>query len=120
MPSHPASATWTLAVADIGGVPPALLEDVGRLEALFDSALGDAMDWVRHEYSPRGASLVGISSRLRVAVHTWPESAACTVDVWSAADSEVNVARLVEVVGWCARSATARDVSAHASNDAAE
>jgi len=76
---------WHLATVDLGGLPGSLLSDAARLERTLGRAFADiAVVWFHHEFSPAGVSMTGASRAARVAVHTWPETGAATVDVWCA------------------------------------
>jgi len=53
--------------------------------------------WRVHRFEPRGASLVGVAPRGRVIVHTWPERAAMTIDLYGeTADVEAALAATVD------------------------
>ena len=79
------SHAWSLATADLSGA---------RLDAVDGAAIARSLDrtlgarigaiaWRTHRYEPRGASLVGVAERGRVIVHTWPEHAALTIDLYA-------------------------------------
>lgn len=69
---------------DLADVPHGLFDDE-RLERALRSALGPRAGgavWVRHRFAPRGLSLVGIGLGVRVALHTWPERRALSLDMY--------------------------------------
>lgn len=73
-----------LLVRDLGNVPLHLLDEE-RVERALRDALGvraASAVWVRHRFLPRGLSLVGVASTIRVALHTWPERRALSFDVY--------------------------------------
>jgi S-adenosylmethionine/arginine decarboxylase-like enzyme len=99
VPRPPVSA-WRLATVELAGIPPQLLEDAQGLERVLERAFGvGPIAWARHEFVPRGASVTGSAARLRVALHTWPESGVSTLDVWSADDAETLLRKVVAALG---------------------
>lgn len=93
--ARPPSPFWHSATADLRGLDPALLQGAGRLEELLGRVLGAPhVAWSRHEFSPQGVSVVGVSPHVRVVLHTWPESGASTLDVWSADENPVSIVEL--------------------------
>jgi len=94
-PKSPASRAsrpgggFGLSVADLGGLSATLLDDVATLEAALGRGLGglaQGMSFRRHEFEPRGLSLIGTTARARVVVHTWPERGALTIDLYADTD----------------------------------
>jgi len=51
-----------------------------------------------HAFEPHGDSVAVLGDRCRVVLHTWPEHALVTVDVY--ADRPASLAPLVQVLGW--------------------
>jgi S-adenosylmethionine decarboxylase len=95
------SQRWRLLTADLSGIAPERLNDPAALEAVLTRCLLQVLGhaprhWVCHRFDPQGVSLVGSAARLRVAVHTWPELRAATMDLWS------DRAGLTEAVERCA------------------
>jgi S-adenosylmethionine decarboxylase len=95
------SHRWRLLTADLSGIAPERLNDPAALEAVLTRCLLQVLGhaptrWVCHRFDPQGVSLVGSAARVRVAVHTWPELRAATMDVWS------DRAALTEAVERCA------------------
>jgi S-adenosylmethionine/arginine decarboxylase-like enzyme len=77
--------TWSLVTADLSGAPLDVVDgdDVARiLERTLASRIGP-IAWRVHRFEPRGTSLVGVAVRGRVIVHTWPERAALTIDLYA-------------------------------------
>ena len=76
-----------LLVQDVADLPPSVFDDV-RLERALSLALAGHADgamWIRHNFAPSGLSLVGVSARCRVALHTWPERHALSLDLYGTA-----------------------------------
>ncbi len=88
-----AFSTWRLATADLDGFPGLFLADALRLRRVLDRALGGAVEWSHHEFSPVGVSMTGTADTMRIVVHTWPESGASTIDVWCACADPAVVAQ---------------------------
>ena len=83
--SSPSARAWSLVTADLSGAPldAADGEFVARaLDRALASRIGP-ISWRVHRFEPRGASLVGVAPRGRVIVHTWPERAALTIDLYA-------------------------------------
>lgn len=77
--------SWSLVTADLSGAPLDMVdsEDIaGVLDRTLESRIG-AIAWRIHRFEPRGASLVGTAARGRLIVHTWPERAALTIDLYA-------------------------------------
>jgi S-adenosylmethionine/arginine decarboxylase-like enzyme len=93
------SKSWRLSTADLVGVATQLFDDVAVLEATLRRALGAASDGMifhAHRFSPCGLSLVGTGARIRLVLHTWPENAAATIDLYAPdAESEALLGRCV-------------------------
>ncbi|HVW28680.1 MAG TPA: S-adenosylmethionine decarboxylase [Polyangiaceae bacterium] len=108
------SRAWSLATADLEGAPlDAVDGDViaRSLERTLTACIGP-IAWGVHRFEPRGASLVGVAPRGRVIVHTWPEHAALTVDLYAeharaeaalAASADALMAELTRVQSRCGR-----------------
>lgn len=78
-------------LAELTGVPPAVLDDVAGLRAALHDALAAAGAQVRQVvaevFTPRGATVVALLAESHAAVHTWPEHAAAHVDVFTCGDA---------------------------------
>jgi S-adenosylmethionine/arginine decarboxylase-like enzyme len=52
------------------------------------SVLGTgASGWMEHRFEPQGVSIAAFGRRFRLAIHTWPERGAATVDLASDVES---------------------------------
>ena len=88
--------TWCLVTVDVDGASARLLGDEREMLAALSRVLGDAaggLAWVTHRFQPHGLSLLGAGPRLRVAVHTWPERHAATIDLYGAVPELTQLAR---------------------------
>ena len=77
--------SWSLVTADLSGtrLGAADGDDVARvLDRTLACRIGP-IAWRVHRFEPRGASLVGVAERGRVIVHTWPERAQMTIDLYA-------------------------------------
>jgi S-adenosylmethionine/arginine decarboxylase-like enzyme len=89
-PREPASPggcdAWRLVAADVTGVPAGLLDEVERLQLALETGLGESaegMRWLSHRFTPRGVSVVGTAARVRIVLHTWPETSRATLDLYA-------------------------------------
>jgi len=87
-PMEPASkGEPRLLVQDLADLPPPVFDEA-HLERALSLGLADHAAgalWIRHSFAPSGLSLVGVTARCRVALHTWPERQALSLDLYGTA-----------------------------------
>ncbi|OSY41472.1 spermidine synthase [Pseudonocardia autotrophica] len=93
-------------LAELGGIAPAVLDDVDRLRSDLAAALTESGAQVRQivteRFEPQGATVVAVLAESHASIHTWPEHGGMHVDVFTcgeSADPVAAVRRLAERVG---------------------
>ncbi|MEV1290793.1 adenosylmethionine decarboxylase [Pseudonocardia sp. NPDC049635] len=93
-------------LAELGGIAPAVLDDVDRLRGDLAAALTESGAQVRQivteRFEPQGATVVAVLAESHASIHTWPEHGGMHVDVFTcgeSADPVAAVQRLAEKVG---------------------
>lgn len=70
---------------------PKILTDVGAIEDIFVGAAKKAgahiVDVVFHTFNPHGVSGVVVIQESHLAIHTWPEHAFASVDIYTCGNS---------------------------------
>lgn len=93
-------------LAELRGVPPAVLNDASKLSEALRSALVAAGAQVRQlvseAFTPHGVTVVAVLAESHASVHTWPEHAQAFVDVFTCgegSDPEAAVRMLGDALG---------------------
>ncbi|OLL72164.1 Spermidine synthase [Pseudonocardia sp. Ae168_Ps1] len=83
-------------LAELGGIAPAVLDDVDRLRTELAGALTEAGAQVRQivteRFEPQGATVVAVLAESHASIHTWPEHGGMHVDVFTCGESADPVA----------------------------
>lgn len=83
---------------DLAGCDPRRLDEMDHVERVVMTACErlrvEVVRTARHHFAPQGVSVVAILAESHLAVHTWPEHRAATVDVFTCGSVDP-----VEVVG---------------------
>ncbi|GAA1831746.1 hypothetical protein GCM10009836_07170 [Pseudonocardia ailaonensis] len=78
-------------LAELGGLPAALLDDSAALEKALRAALTGAGATVRQvvaeRFAPQGVTVVAVLAESHASIHTWPELGSAYVDVFTCGDS---------------------------------
>ena len=97
------SMGWSLHTADLRQLEPSWLDDESALRELLyrtvqHEGLHPGMS-LFHHFTPQGVSATIVSAGLRIALHSWPEHRAATLDVWCRGlDGSAIIARLSSVL----------------------
>ena len=88
-------------LAELGGIEPAVLDDVEHLRDDLAEALTEAGAQVRQivteRFEPQGATVVAVLAESHASIHTWPEHGGMHVDVFTCGDSADPVAAVQQL-----------------------
>ena len=95
---------WLLSM-EVESDDPRCLDEPSHVEAIADGIASllhfAVIGELRHEFEPQGFSLMRFGNAARVAIHTWPEAQAATIDIWLA-PSAAGRCRRDELGAWLA------------------
>lgn len=78
-------------LAELTGCDAAVLDDLDRLQEIFNAAAGVAgatiVNTTSHRFAPHGVSVVVVISESHISVHTWPEYGYASVDFYTCGDA---------------------------------
>jgi S-adenosylmethionine decarboxylase len=90
VPEPTTGIRWRVLRSDLSDLDASSLDDpryVRRAAERVLSVLGTgASGWMEHRFEPQGVSVAAYGRRFRLAIHTWPERGAATVDLASDVD----------------------------------
>jgi S-adenosylmethionine decarboxylase len=77
-------------LAELGGVDPLLLDDVGFLRSVLRDALTEAgatvCGMLDHRFAPQGVTVLAMLAESHASIHTYPELGAVFIDVFTCGD----------------------------------
>lgn len=83
-------------VADLYGVDPELLDSVDELRRIAIEACVTAratiLNVCAHHFEPYGVTVLVLLGESHFAIHTWPEHAAASVDLFTCGNTDVDAA----------------------------
>ncbi len=78
-------------VAELTGCNPAVLDDLDKLQEIFQTAAviagATVVNSTSFRYSPQGVSVMVVISESHVSTHTWPEYGYAAVDFFTCGDA---------------------------------
>lgn len=81
----------THCILELYDCPADLLNDADFLQAALrhasEQARATLLQVVRHQFQPRGVTLLGLLAESHLSIHTWPESGYAAVDVFTCGQS---------------------------------